>query len=81
MVLFDKINIGYADFTDLQVERVNGVELKNMQQLRKLIKSCRTEDLRLDLEKGKVIVLNYKSAKEESWLILKRYGIASPTSR
>lgn len=59
---------------------MKGVELKNIEQLRRLIKNCRNEDLKLELEKGKVIVLNYKSAKEETSLILKRYGIASATS-
>ncbi|KAL1206509.1 Protease Do-like 10 [Cardamine amara subsp. amara] len=80
-VLLDKINIGYCSLENLQVKKVNGEEVNSLHHLRWLIKRCRTEDLRLDLEKGKVIVLNYKSAKEETSLILKRHSILLDVSR
>ncbi|EOA15052.1 hypothetical protein CARUB_v10028411mg [Capsella rubella] len=76
-VLLDDINVGYYSFKNLQVKKVNGEEVRHMNQLRTLIKKCRTEDLRLDLEKGKVIILNYKSARKETLLILERHRIPS----
>lgn len=59
---------------------MNGEEVESMNHLRRLIKKCRTEDLRFDLEKGKVIVLNYKSARKETSLILERHRIPSAMS-
>jgi len=63
-----------------QVKKVNGEEVVNMDHLRRLIKKCRTEDLRFDLENGKVIVLNYKYARKETSLILERHRIPSDMS-
>ncbi|XP_010446115.1 PREDICTED: putative protease Do-like 3, mitochondrial [Camelina sativa] len=79
-MLEDDINVGYYSFKKLQVKKVNGEELLNLDHLRRRIEKCRTEVLRLDLEKGKVIILHYKSACEENLLILKRHRIPSSMS-
>lgn len=55
--------------------------MENLKHLCQLIEGCCTEDLRLDLEKENVIVLNHKSAKKATPKILKRYGIPSAMSK
>ncbi|CAL9221088.1 unnamed protein product [Arabidopsis halleri] len=73
----DDINKGYSNFKDLQVEKVNGVKVKNLKHLRELIEGCCGKDLRLDLENDKVMVLNYESAKKATFEILERHNIKS----
>jgi len=60
-----------------QVEKVNGVKVKNLKHLRELIEGCFSKDLRLDLENDKVMVLNYESAKKATFEILERHNIKS----
>ncbi|CAH2044153.1 unnamed protein product [Thlaspi arvense] len=79
-VLLDDINKEYSKFTNFEVKKVNGVEVVNLKHLSELIENCCTEDLRFDLEKGNVIVLNKKSAKEATSVTLERYGIPSAMS-
>ncbi|KAG7631486.1 PDZ domain [Arabidopsis suecica] len=76
-VMPDDINKGYSNFKDLQVEKVNGVKVKNLKHLRELIEGCFSKDLRLDLENDKLMVLNYESAKKATFEILERHNIKS----
>ncbi|EOA14800.1 hypothetical protein CARUB_v10028106mg, partial [Capsella rubella] len=64
-----------------QVKKVNGVEVLNLRHLSDLIEKCSEEDLRLDLEKERVITVNYKSAKEATPWILEHHGIPSAMSK
>ncbi|XP_002866059.2 protease Do-like 4, mitochondrial isoform X2 [Arabidopsis lyrata subsp. lyrata] len=80
-VLLNDITTGYRDFKDLQVKNVNGVEVLNLRHLSELIEKCCEEDLRLDLENGRVISLNYTSAKEATSWILEHHGIPSAMSK
>ncbi|CAH8257046.1 unnamed protein product [Arabidopsis lyrata] len=80
-VLADDINAGYTDFNDLKVIKVNGVQVENLKHLSELVEKCCTEDLRLDLENEKVVVLNYENAKEATSLILKLHRIPSANSK
>lgn len=64
-----------------QVEKVNGVEVKNLKHLCELIEECSTEDLRLDFKNHKVLVLNYESAKKATLQILERHKIKSFISK
>ncbi|KFK41004.1 hypothetical protein AALP_AA2G073000 [Arabis alpina] len=80
-VLEDDINVGYSSFEDLQVKKVNGVQVENLKHLFQLIEGCCTEDLRLDLEKENVIILKHKAAKKATSKILKCYGIPSARSK
>ncbi|KAL1197085.1 Protease Do-like 10 [Cardamine amara subsp. amara] len=79
-VLMDDINTGYERLAELQVNKVNGVEVDNLRHLCQLIENCNTEKLRLDLDDERVIVLNYESAKIATSMILKRHRIASAIS-
>ncbi|EOA16309.1 hypothetical protein CARUB_v10004459mg [Capsella rubella] len=80
-VLMDDINTGYERLAELQVKKVNGVEVDNLRHLCQLIENCNTEELRLDLDDDeRVIILNYQSAKIATSLILKRHRIASAIS-
>ncbi|XP_010424502.2 PREDICTED: putative protease Do-like 12, mitochondrial [Camelina sativa] len=76
-VMSDDINQGYGDFKDLRVKKVNGVKVKNFKHLCELIEGCCSENLRMDLENDKVMVLNYESAKKATFEILERHNIKS----
>ncbi|KAL6565290.1 Protease Do-like 10, mitochondrial [Orobanche gracilis] len=79
-VLMDDINTGYERLADLQVKKVNGIEVDNLKHLRQLVEDSSTENVRFDLDDERVIVLNYDSAKLATSRILKRHRIPSATS-
>ncbi|ERN20201.1 protease Do-like 10, mitochondrial [Amborella trichopoda] len=79
-VLMDEINVGYERLEDLQVKKVNGVEINNLKHLCQLVEDCKEESLRLDLDKERVVALNYNKAKLATSHILKRHRIPSATS-
>lgn len=63
-----------------QVKKVNGVEVDNLRHLCQLIENCDTENLKLDLDDGRVLALKYQDARLATSLILKRHRIASAMS-
>lgn len=80
-VLMDDINAGYERLAELQVKKVNGVEIDNLRHLCNLVEDCKEEFLRFDLDDERVIVLNYESAKVATSRILKRHRISSALSQ
>ncbi|KAM7473505.1 hypothetical protein LguiB_020748 [Lonicera macranthoides] len=80
-VLMDDINAGYKSLGQSQVKKVNGVEVENLKHLKQLVEGCKEEEnLRVDLDEEKIIVLNYGKAKTATSHILKRHRIPSPMS-
>ncbi|GAV81916.1 Trypsin domain-containing protein/PDZ_2 domain-containing protein [Cephalotus follicularis] len=79
-VLMDDINAGYERLAELQVKKLNGVEVENLKHLCQLVENCSTESLRVDLDDDRVIILNYRSAKVATSKILKRHRIPSVIS-
>ncbi|PSR92830.1 Protease Do-like [Actinidia chinensis var. chinensis] len=79
-VLIDDINAGYEHFSQLQVKKVNGVEVENLKQLCRLVENCAEEFLRFDLDDEIVIVLNYQLATIATRRILKRHRVPSVMS-
>ncbi|XP_058215562.1 protease Do-like 10, mitochondrial [Rhododendron vialii] len=79
-LLMDDINMGYERLAELQVKKVNGVEVENLKQLCSLVEGCTEECLRFDLDDERVIVLNYELAKIATSRILKRHRIPSAMS-
>lgn len=79
-VLMDDINTGYERLSELQVNKVNGVEVENLKHLCSLVEGCREESLRFDLDDERVVVLNYQNAKLATSRILKRHRIPSSMS-
>ncbi|KAJ3678120.1 hypothetical protein LUZ60_001923 [Juncus effusus] len=79
-VLMDDINTGYERLSELQVKKVNGIEVENLKHLCSLVETCETENLRFDLDDERVIVLNYQNAKSATARILKRHRIPSAMS-
>ncbi|GAB4835326.1 Protease Do-like 10, mitochondrial [Ancistrocladus abbreviatus] len=79
-VLMDDINAGYERLAELQVKKVNGVEIENLKHLCHLVEDCNEENLRFDLDDDRVIVLNYQKAKLATSWILKRHRIPSAMS-
>uniref|UniRef100_J3M784 Protease Do-like PDZ domain-containing protein n=1 Tax=Oryza brachyantha TaxID=4533 RepID=J3M784_ORYBR len=79
-VLMDDINVGYERLAELQVKKVNGIEVENLKHLCSLVEGCTEENLRFDLDDERVIVLKYKNAKLATSRILKRHRIPSAIS-
>jgi S1-C subfamily serine protease len=80
-VLMDDINAGYERLAELQVKKVNGVEVENLKHLMEIVESCKEEEnVRVDLDEERVIVLNYGLARVATSNILKRHRIPSPMS-
>lgn len=79
-VLMDDVNAGYERLAELQVKKVNGVEVENLKHLCQLVEYCSAENLRFDLDDDRVIVLNYQVAKIATSKILKRHRIPSAMS-
>ncbi|KAK1557684.1 hypothetical protein Q3G72_029544 [Acer saccharum] len=79
-VLMDDINTGYERLAELQVKKVNGVEIENLKHLCQQVENCSLENLRFDLDDDRVVVLDYKKAKIATSRILKRHIIPSAMS-
>ncbi|KAJ6726795.1 DO-LIKE 15 PROTEIN-RELATED [Salix purpurea] len=79
-VLMDDINAGYERLAELQVKKVNGIEIDNLKHLCQLVGNCSSESLRFDLDDDRVIALNYQSAKVATSRILKRHRIPAAMS-
>ncbi|XP_022965463.1 protease Do-like 10, mitochondrial [Cucurbita maxima] len=78
-VLMDDINAGYERLAELQVKKVNGVEVENLKHLCQLVDNSE-DSVRFDLDDDRVIVLNYEMAKVGTSRILKRHRIPSALS-
>ncbi|XP_065876030.1 protease Do-like 10, mitochondrial isoform X2 [Euphorbia lathyris] len=79
-VLMDDINAGYERLAELQVKKVNGVEVENLKHLCEIVEECTAKSLKFDLDEDRVIVLNYNSAKIATSKILERHRIPSAMS-
>ncbi|KAG8068693.1 hypothetical protein GUJ93_ZPchr0005g15421 [Zizania palustris] len=79
-VLMDDINVGYERLAELQVKKVNGMEVENLKHLCSLVEGCTEENLRFDLDDERVIILKYQSARLATSRILKRHRIPSAIS-
>lgn len=67
-VLVDEVNAGYQSFADLEVLRVDGQRVVNLRHLRWLVDHCTGRFLRIDLDDGRVVVLDREQARVVSKL-------------
>ncbi|XP_030513088.1 protease Do-like 10, mitochondrial [Rhodamnia argentea] len=79
-VLMDDINAGYERLAELQVRKVNGIEIENLRHLYRLVEHYSGESIRFDLDEERVIVFDYRTAKIATSTILKRHRIPSIAS-
>ncbi|XP_021297490.1 protease Do-like 10, mitochondrial [Herrania umbratica] len=79
-VLMDDINAGYERLAELQVKKVNGIEIQNLKHLCQLVENCSTGSLRFDLDDDRVVALNFESARTATSRILERHRIPSRMS-
>ncbi|KAI3809338.1 hypothetical protein L1987_25310 [Smallanthus sonchifolius] len=79
-VLMDDINVGFERLADLQVKKVNGIEINSLKHMCQLVEDCKEDNLRFDLDDERVIVLNYSRARTATSHILKRHRIPSAMS-
>ncbi|XP_051140152.1 protease Do-like 10, mitochondrial [Andrographis paniculata] len=81
-VLMDDINTGYERLAELQVKKVNGVEVDNLRHLRQLVEGSSEErSIRFDLDDDRVIALDYNLGRRATSRILTRHRIPSAMSR
>jgi hypothetical protein len=64
----------------VQVKKVNGVEVRNLRHLRRLVEGCKEKFVRFDLDDERVMVLNFEEAKRASEGILSSHRIPSHIS-
>ncbi|GJP60664.1 hypothetical protein CLOP_g17884 [Closterium sp. NIES-67] len=79
-VLPDEVNSGYERLADLQVLKVNGVEVDNIQQLRDAVLETSGPFVRFDLEDGRIIAIDIAAARKSNAQILRRYRVPSASS-
>ncbi|KAM6550184.1 hypothetical protein CsatB_021860 [Cannabis sativa] len=79
-VLMDDINAGYERLAEMQVKKINGVEIENLKHLCQLVEKNKEENVRFDLDDERVVILNYEVAKIATSKILKRHRIPSAMS-
>ncbi|EXC25314.1 Protease Do-like 10 [Morus notabilis] len=80
-VLMDDVNAGYERLAELQVKKVNGLEIENLKHLCQLVENNTEDNVRFDLDDERVIALNYNSAKIATSKILKWHRIPSAMSK
>ncbi|KAK3411324.1 hypothetical protein EUGRSUZ_I00089 [Eucalyptus grandis] len=80
MVLRDDVNAGYEHLAELQVRKVNEIEIQNLRHLYGLVEHCTAPSIRFDLDKERVIVFKYSEAKTATSTILTHYNIPSIAS-
>jgi hypothetical protein len=79
-VLPDPVNKGYQSYGNLILTGVNGVKVKNIAQLKKIIESSRSRFVVLDFAGDTTVVLDKKSALAGEKELLYKYDITSSYS-
>eukprot|EP00210_Caulerpa_lentillifera_P005347 g5110.t1 len=78
-VLASELNFGY-NFSTMRCLNFNGVELRNLKHLAKLVDECTDQYLEFGLETGKFIILDRELTMSEGFKILKDHAIATDRS-
>ncbi|CAI5462325.1 unnamed protein product [Closterium sp. Yama58-4] len=79
-VLPDEVNSGYERLADLQVLKVNGMEVDNIRQLKDAVLETSGPFVRFDLEDGRIIAIDMAAARKSNAQILRRYRVPSASS-
>lgn len=74
-VLPDEKNIGYQEFQDLILQKINGVDIQNLRDLKNRIKTTSNGYIKLDFSGGKTILLKREILIEIDGNILKNYKL------
>ncbi|MCZ8239223.1 MAG: PDZ domain-containing protein [Leptospiraceae bacterium] len=74
-VLPDERNLGYQEFQDLIVQKVNGSNIFNLKELKKAIQANKNEYLTIELSGGKIIILRTDTIREIDTNILNNYKL------
>ncbi|KAH0984794.1 hypothetical protein GBA52_011971 [Prunus armeniaca] len=79
-VLVADINIGYEDIVNNQVLTFNGMPVKNLKSLARMVENCDDEYLKFGLEYNQMVVLQTKIARAATLDILMTHCISSAVS-
>ncbi|MDX2410746.1 MAG: trypsin-like peptidase domain-containing protein [Woeseiaceae bacterium] len=74
-VLADRVNQGYHDVEMLVVDQVQGRNIRNLEELIRIVESAKDEFVRFQGSDGQMIVLERASIEKRNRGILRRYGV------
>lgn len=80
-MLADEINAGYQGMQDVEVNKVDGKEIRSMRQLKAAVEGATGEFLRLDLQDTKVLVVNLREAREAHARIMAKHRVPYNSSK
>ena len=80
LVLPHDVNLGYTGVRDLLVEKVNGVEVKNMKHFAELVENNRDEYLKLDVSQDYVIAFKKSEVEQANKEIAASFNLPSHKS-
>lgn len=79
-VLASPLTVGFTDFYNVVLAKFNGTEPRNLEHLIQMVKSCKDEYFRFEIERDLCIVLPRKEALKQTPAILKENMIPSDRS-
>jgi len=79
-VLADDLNYGYANYFNVELEKFNGLKVKNLKHLHTMIHSLEEEFARFDFADKTLVILDARQVKKRSKAILRQYAIPAAHS-
>jgi len=79
-VLADEINIGYNEWKNMVVDKVDGQTVAGLRDMIEKIEGAKGEYVQIEMESGEKMVFNVSKTKEANKRILDRYKIPSDRS-
>ena len=76
-VLGDAVNIGFIDCHMMEVKKVNGEPVRNLQMLAEAVDKCKSQYITFTMQDGRPITLDIQRLRNATPRILKRYRIAA----
>ena len=76
-VLGDAVNIGFVDCQMMEVKKVNGEPVRNLQMLADVVDGCKSQYITFTMQDGRPITLDIQRLRDATPRILKRYRIAA----
>jgi len=61
-VLSHEVNFGYQNFFNTVITKCQGIKIRNLQQLVKVIENSKEEYIRCDIARSRVVIINRKNA-------------------
>eukprot|EP01125_Pyxidicula_operculata_P001953 TRINITY_DN1190_c0_g1_i1.p1 TRINITY_DN1190_c0_g1~~TRINITY_DN1190_c0_g1_i1.p1 ORF type:complete len:503 (+),score=91.25 TRINITY_DN1190_c0_g1_i1:520-2028(+) len=76
-VLADDLNYGYTNFYNKELDKFNGVEIRNIKQLFQLLQGCQEEFAKFEFKDKGIVILNTKLVQKRTKSIMRQYAVPS----